>query len=291
MIKTLALTALALLAFAANSLLARAGLIDPNMGPKEFTFIRLASGALMLAMILNLMKAKTSQPSNHHSGLISGSWWGAAMLLLYALMFSLAYVTLDTGFGALCLFTSVQLTILAIAAIRKNLAITELIGAAIAFTGFIYLVLPALGTPDRNGIIMMAISGIGWGFYTLLGRGITNPLKLTSENFTRASLLALPLLLFIIPSPSLSAKGILFAVLSGAITSGCGYAIWYAVVPRLSTAMSAVSQLLVPPLAALMGWAALGETLTLRLMIATLIILSGLYIVTLKPLKWPKQQQ
>ena len=279
MMRTLILTIIALIAFAANSLLARAGLIDPNMGPKEFTLIRLLSGAIMLAIIILLTrKTDTSQAS-------SGSWWGAAMLLLYALMFSLAYVTLDTGFGALCLFTSVQLTILGVAAARNNLGFIEVIGALIAFAGFIYLVLPALGTPSRAGIFMMALSGIGWGVYTLLGRGAKNPLQLTAGNFLRASLLALPLLILIIPAPALSKQGILLAALSGAITSGCGYAVWYAVVPRLSTAISGVCQLLVPPLAALMGWAILGEDLTLRLMIATLIILSGLYIVSLKPSK------
>ena len=276
--RTLILTIIALIAFAANSLLARAGLIDPNMGPKEFTLIRLISGAVMLAVILYFSRKKTTSTQTS-----SGSWWGTAMLLLYALMFSLAYVTLDTGFGALCLFTSVQLTILGVAAARKNLGMIEFIGAAIAFAGFVYLVLPALGTPSRTGIFMMALSGIGWGVYTLLGRGAQNPLALTSGNFLRASLLALPLIILIMPQPTLSLQGIMLAMISGAITSGCGYAVWYAVLPRLSTAISGVCQLMVPPIAALMGWAVLGEALTLRLIIATLIILGGLYIVSLKP--------
>ena len=276
--RTLILTIIALIAFAANSLLARAGLIDHNMGPKEFTLIRLISGAVMLAVILYFSRKKTTSTQTS-----SGSWWGAAMLLLYALMFSLAYVTLDTGFGALCLFTSVQLTILGVAAARKNLGLIEFIGAAIAFAGFVYLVLPALGTPSRTGIFMMALSGIGWGVYTLLGRGAQNPLALTSGNFLRASLHALPLIILIMPQPTLSLQGIMLAMISGAITSGCGYAVWYAVLPRLSTAISGVCQLMVPPIAALMGWAVLGEALTLRLIIATLIILGGLYIVSLKP--------
>lgn len=278
------LTALALLAFAANSLLARAGLIDPNMGPKEFTLIRLISGALMLALILKIGPNKDAQNKSGQKGSWQkGSWMGAAMLLLYALMFSLAYVTLDTGLGALCLFTSVQLTILGVAAFRKNLGAVEFIGAAIAFAGFTYLVLPNLGTPAWSGILMMALSGIGWGAYTLLGRGTVDPLKLTAGNFMRAALLSLPLLILVLPRPDLSQNGILLAAASGAITSGCGYAIWYAVVPRLSTAISGVCQLLVPPIAALMGWAILREALTLRLMIATLIIIGGLYIVSLAP--------
>ncbi|MEP6343056.1 MAG: DMT family transporter [Maricaulaceae bacterium] len=281
MIKTLSLTALALIAFAANSLLARAGLIDPDMGPKEFTLIRLISGAIMLMLLIQLTH-RTKKDTNERAGQ-RGSWWGAAALLVYALMFSLAYVTLDTGFGALCLFTSVQLTILGVAAIQKNIKLAEIIGALIAFAGFIYLVIPTLGTPNRIGIFMMALSGIAWGLYTVLGRGATQPLLLTSGNFIRASFLAAPLLIFILPHPDLSAYGVGLAIISGALTSGCGYAIWYAVLPRLSTAISGVSQLLVPPIAAFMGWVVLGENLSLRLLIATAIILLGLYIVVLKP--------
>lgn len=280
MIKTLCLTSLALLAFAANSLLARAGLIDPHMGPEEFTLIRLISGALTLMLIVAISRQKGTPDKKTKK---QGSWWGAAALLLYALMFSLAYVTLDTGFGALCLFTSVQLTILGISAVQKNIQRAETIGALIAFAGFIYLVLPTLGTPNRIGIFMMTLSGIGWGLYTLMGRTATQPLQLTARNFGRASLLAVPLFIFIFPSPDISPYGVGLAILSGAITSGCGYAIWYAVLPRLSAAFSGVSQLLVPPIAALMGWAVLGEVLTLRLFVATLIILLGLYIVILKP--------
>jgi len=275
--KLFSLTSLALIAFAANSLLARAGLINPDMGPKEFTLIRLISGAVMLAVLLRFRSPESAAAKTNNS------WWGAAMLLLYAMMFSLAYVTLDTGLGALCLFTMVQLTILGVAAFKKNLSALEALGALIAFGGFIYLILPSLGGAGGIGILMMALSGIGWGVYTLLGRGAKAPLALTAQNFTRTALLALPLLIFIIPSPALSPAGIGFAVISGAVTSGGGYAVWYAALPQLRTAIAGVSQLLVPPLAALMGWAVLGEALTLRLLIATLIILGGLTIVTLKP--------
>ena len=229
----------------------------------------------MLALILRLKPAETRPQSR--------SWWGAAMLLLYALMFSLAYVSLDTGLGALCLFTAVQLTILGVAAVRKTLSSLEALGALIAFFGFIYLIFPSLGTAGSGGIIMMALSGIGWGVYTLLGRGAKAPLALTADNFIRASALALPLLIFVITAPELSPQGIAYAVISGAVTSGCGYAIWYAALPQLRTSVASVCQLLVPPLAALMGWSVLGEVLTLRLLIATLIILGGLMIVTLKP--------
>ena len=268
MLRIICLTVLALLAFAANSLLARTGLLTQDMGPFEFTLIRLVSGAAMLLVLM----AITRQSS-------TGTWAGGAMLLLYALMFSLAYVTLETGTGALCLFASVQLTILGVSGVKGELNRIEILGAVIAFIGFTYLVLPALGTPDWRGIILMVLSGMGWGFYTLIGRSAENPLALTSGNFIRASFMALPLLMFILPSPELTQTGIALAVLSGAITSGCGYAIWYAVLPKISAALSAVSQLTVPPIAAVMGWLVLGEILGLRFILATAIIAAGLVLV------------
>ncbi len=275
-LRLIGLTSLALTAFAANSLLARAGLISPHMGPIEFTLIRLISGAVML-MILLALRLETRCKAK------AGSWWGATMLLLYALMFSFAYVSLDTGLGALCLFTAVQLTILGVAAYRKSLNLIEGFGAVLAFAGFVYLVWPQIGGSGGTAIFMMALSGIGWGGYTLLGRGAQAPLILTAQNFTRAALMALPLTGFILISPHISAQGVLYAVMSGAVTSGCGYAIWYAALPRLSRPIAGVCQLLVPPLAAFMGWAVLGEVLTPRLLVATLIILGGLMITTLKP--------
>jgi len=275
-LRLIGLTSLALIAFAANSLLARAGLISPNMGPIEFTLIRLISGALMLMLLLAL------RPETHDKTK-AGSWWGAAMLLLYALMFSFAYVSLDTGLGALCLFTAVQLTILGVAAYRKSLSLIESFGALLAFAGFVYLVWPQIGGSGGAAIFMMALSGIGWGGYTLLGRGAKAPLVLTARNFTRAAFMALPMGVFILASPHISVQGVIYAVISGAVTSGCGYAIWYAALPRLSRPIAGVCQLLVPPLAAFMGWAVLGEVLTLRLLLSTLIILGGLMIVTLKP--------
>lgn len=268
MLKLALLTALALLAFAANSLLARAGLLSPDMGPIEFTLIRLVAGAAMLALLLSF---KADRPS--------GSWISAAMLLLYALMFSLAYVVLDTGTGALCLFASVQLTILCTAAMKRDLNLAEIMGAIIAFGGFLFLVYPKLTSPDWSGVVLMTISGIGWGVYTLLGRSAQNPLALTGGNFLRAAMLAFPLIILVLPSPEINPYGVILAVISGAITSGIGYAIWYRALPHLSTALSGVSQLTVPPIAAAMGWLFLGEILGLRFVMATLIIVAGLSIV------------
>lgn len=248
------------------------------MGAMEFTLIRLFSGALMLAVLLALRRRPPLRPQT--------SWAGAAMLLLYALMFSLAYISLDTGFGALCLFAAVQLTILGLAAVKRSLSLIEALGAALAFAGFVWLVWPGLwagdaATANRAGIAGMSLAGIGWGSYTVLGRSARDPLALTSGNFWRASLLALPLLIFILPAPAVTLSGAGLAIMSGAITSGIGYAIWYAALPKLTPALSGASQLLVPPLAALMGWAVLGEVLTARLAIATAIIFAGLIIVML----------
>ena len=265
------LTALALIAFAANSLLARAALLSGEMSGLLFTVIRLVAGAIMLLILVQLTRKDTPKSA-------SGSWMGAFMLLLYALMFSLAYLQLETGLGALCLFASVQLTIMVCSIRSGELHVMDVIGAAIALAGLAILVWPNIGTPRLGGIFLMALSGLGWGLYTWLGRGKGDPLILTFQNFTRAGLLSLPLLALVFFTPDITTDGIILAIISGAVTSGMGYAVWYAVLPKLDAMMSGISQLLVPPLAALMGWAVLGEVLTLRFWIATAIILAGLLL-------------
>ena len=278
MIRTTLLTLSALIAFAANSLLTRAALTGGNIGPAEFSLIRLVSGALVIFLILSQQgKFKRSD----------GDWRSGAMLLLYAAAFSFAYVNLDTGTGALALFASVQMTMLGYQAKTKGLSLFEIIGAMIAFSGFVYLVLPAIGSPSVSGFVLMVLAGIGWGGYSLMGRGKSDPLARTGGNFWRASLLALPLLGLAIKdgqmngqmSAAINMQGVGLAVSCGAITSGLGYAIWYSALKDLSTSLAATGQLLVPPLAAIMGWAVLGESFSLRLAIATLVVLLGLYIV------------
>ena len=274
MIHTALLTLLALIAFAANSLLTRAALTGANIGPAEFSLIRLSSGALMIVLILS-QQGKFKRAD--------GDWLSGAMLLLYAAAFSFAYISLDTGTGALALFASVQMTMLGYQAKTKGLSRLEIIGAVIAFSGFVYLVIPAIGSPSVSGFVLMVFAGIGWGAYSLLGRGKNDPLARTGGNFWRASLLALPLLVLAFKdgemSTAINMQGIGLAVLCGAVTSGLGYAVWYSALKNLSTSLAATGQLLVPPLAAIMGWAVLGEALTLRLAIATLVVLLGLYIV------------
>jgi len=269
------LTAFALTAFAANSLLARAALGHGEAGAAEFTLLRLLSGAAVLIILLSL---KTRNIAS------AGNWCGAAMLLIYAAAFSFAYLRLDTGTGALALFTSVQLTMLGWAGFKTGLSKGELCGSALAFAGFIYLMLPALnietiGAASLGGFGLMAISGIGWGVYTILGHGSRDPLAQTTGNFWRAGLLALPLAVFIFPDPAISPRGAILAVTSGALTSAIGYAIWYAALPKLPSSLAAALQLLVPPGAALMGWGFLGETLSWRLAIALFMISSGIGLV------------
>jgi len=282
------LTLLTLSAFAANSLLARAALESGDMGPSEFTLIRLVSGALMLTILWHLSRHSPAQlaldpavdtPLARTFVARLKSWAGAGALCLYATLFSFAYLKLDTGTGALCLFASVQITILTYAGLNRDLSRQDAIGAAIAFSGFVYLVYPALGTPSALGFFFMTLSGIGWGIYTILGRRTTTPLGHTQTNFWRASLISLPLSLLIFPDPKLSSMGIGLALASGMFASGLGYAIWYSVLPHLKSSLAASLQLLVPPLAAIMGWVVLGETLSLRFWLALAIIIGGLWIV------------
>ncbi|MEM9738434.1 MAG: DMT family transporter [Pseudomonadota bacterium] len=276
MLRLTLVTTFALFAFAANSLFARMALGSGDTGPVAFTLIRLWSGAAALYAILAISKGSNeTEPSQ--------GWAGAMALFLYALMFSVAYVSLDTGTGALALFATVQLTILGAAAWQGRLARVEVFGAILAFAGFTYLVWPTLGTPSIFGVAAMVLSGVGWGVYTLLGRGAGAPLPLTARNFFRASLVATPLMAAIYLNPSVTLSGAVFAALSGALTSGCGYAIWYSVIPRLSPAVTGVCQLLVPPLAAIMGWVALGEPMGREVLIATILILGGVLVVILGP--------
>jgi len=275
------LTFLTLTAFAANSLLARAALASGQMGAAEFSLIRLISGAVILTGLISLKGgADQSHQYSQTPKNLSYIWGGATALCLYAVFFSFAYLELNTGTGALCLFAAVQLTIIGYAGWKKELGRRDIIGSLIAFTGFVILIGPSIGTPSAQGFILMSISGIAWGVYTLLGRKASAPLLHTQQNFIKASLLALPLMVLILPESQITTQGIALAIGSGALASGVGYAIWYSVLPHLKASLAASLQLLVPILAAFMGRLFLGETLSLRFWISLIIILGGLWIVT-----------
>lgn len=260
------LTALAMLAFAANSVLARLAFATAGAEPLSYTGIRLAAGALTLAMLLAARSKFT----------IAGSWRGAASLFGYAIFFSIAYVLLGAGTGALILFASVQIGILGWAIYRGDRpSAPEWAGLAIALCGLVYLVSPGLVAPSPLGAGLMLVAGLCWAAYTLIGRGSASPLTDTAGNFLRAGPLALVLIACaaIVHPPTLGAA--FYAILSGAVASGLGYAVWYAVLPQLSRTRAAIIQLSVPAIAAAGGVALIGEPLTPRLGIAGLAIIGG----------------
>ncbi|WP_422138144.1 DMT family transporter [Endozoicomonas sp. ALC020] len=199
------------------------------------------------------------------------------MLFLYAIAFSFAYLSLNTGTGALILFASVQITIIVAELVTgKKLLPVEWLGAFIAFLGFVYLVIPGLSTPSLTGFILMTVSGVAWGFYTLAGRGSQNPLGDTTYNFVRTLPFVLILGLVSIQDSRLSTEGVILAVVSGGVTSGIGYMIWYIALAGLSGTQSAVVQLLVPVIAAIGGVLFTNETLSMRLVLSSLMILGGI---------------
>ena len=266
-------TAFALLCFAFNSILCRLALKTNEIDAPSFTLIRLVSGAVVLLIIVAL----TDKTEGKFKG---GNWLSAFCLFLYAICFSFAYLGLTTATGALILFGSVQLTIIIAALFSgERPQIFEWLGLVFAFGGLIYLVFPGLESPPVLSSILMSAAGIAWGFYSLRGKGTTNPLADTSGNFLRSLpfvvLIALPFLAQI----HLSAKGVLLAVLSGAIASGLGYSVWYAALKFHSSIRVAVLQLSVPAIAAVGGVIFLAESVSMRLITASCAILGGIALV------------
>lgn len=272
---TIVLTGLALIAFAANSVLCRLALGEQAIDASSFTVIRLLSGAVVLLAILRVNNNKTATQAK-------GSWSSSLMLFLYALTFSFAYITLDTGTGALILFGSVQITMILLSIISgQRLHTAEWVGVSLSFVGFVYLILPGVTTPSINGFMLMAVAGVSWGIYTLKGRNSANPLMDTAYNFLRTIPFVTILAVLAIKQVHYSPFGILYAVLSGAIASGIGYAIWYRALAGLSTTQAAVVQLLVPVIAAFGGVVFVSEAVTLRLIISAILVLGGIFIVVL----------
>jgi drug/metabolite transporter (DMT)-like permease len=282
-------TLIALVAFAANSVLCRMALSTQQtpalIDPSSFTAIRLAAGALVLGllMLLRNTKAGTSRPTSR------GSMFAAALLFIYAVTFSYAYVLLDTATGALILFAAVQISMMLISYFQgQRLTLLEWIGALLAFSGFAYLVLPGVSAPSMTGLVLMAISGCAWGGYTLLGKKSVNPLFDTGYNFIRSLPLVAVMILVVWLLPQLtsapqatvlSAKGILLAVLSGAIASGIGYALWYQALRGLTSTHAAVLQLTVPVIAAVGGILFLDEMISFHLGVSAGIIFVGIALV------------
>ncbi len=202
------------------------------------------------------------------------------MLFLYAVTFSYAYLELDTGTGALILFGSVQTTIVGVSIVRGNkLLWIEWVGLAISFAGLVYLLLPGVSAPSMLGFVLMSIAGAAWGFYTLLGRGSDNPLADTAYNFFRSMPLTLVILITAFGNFHITTTGAMLAIMSGAITSGLGYTVWYTALKNITATQAAVSQLAVPVIAALGGVIFMAELITLRLTVAAVMILGGIFMV------------
>lgn len=275
LLKIIILTSLALIAFAANSVLCRLALGENAIDASNFTVIRLLSGVIVLLAIIKLRRNKTGSPTK-------GSWLASFMLFLYAITFSFAYITLDTGTGALILFGSVQITMILLSLLSgTRLHSTEWAGVAVAFTGFVYLILPGVTTPSAIGFLLMTMAGIAWGIYTLMGRDSKSPLMDTAYNFFRTVPVVVILALVAMKNANFSSEGILLAAISGGITSGIGYTIWYIALGGLSATQAAVLQLLVPVIAALGGIIFVSEIVTVRLMVSAAMILGGILLVVL----------
>jgi drug/metabolite transporter (DMT)-like permease len=275
-VRIVLLTALAMLAFAGNSLLCRIALRDTAIDAASFTAIRIVSGALVLAILL---RTRGVRP------MAGGSWLAALMLFSYAAFFSFAYRELSAATGALLLFGAVQMTMMGFALFSgERLGAAKLGGLALALGGLVALLLPGLAAPPLAEAAFMVAAGASWGVYSILGKRLGDPTAATGGNFMRAVPFAAALALGAAShSPTTlgtDLHGALYAVLSGAITSGLGYALWYAALPALTATSAAIIQLSVPALAALGGALLLAEPVTTRLLIASVAILGGIALST-----------
>lgn len=274
-LKTYLYTFAALIAFAANSVLCRLALKDGAIDPAGFTNLRLISGALTFIVLQALFSGRNQKLNNRKS-----AYFSALMLFIYAVAFSFAYITLDTGTGALILFGAVQLTMIITSWVRgKRLGSWEGLGITISFSGLIYLVYPTLSTPNVLGAVLMAISGAAWGFYTLAGKQASDPFLATAMNFKLTLPLVVILALVTLPNLTITLQGAIFAVLSGSLASALGYTIWYQALRGLQTSEAAVMQLSVPILAAVGGILFVSEPITSQFLIASILVLGGIAVV------------
>lgn len=280
--RVLLLTLFAMLSFAGNSVLCRLAFRQTAIDPASFTAIRLLSGALMLALLVHFRRRSADDASDGGNHRIGGNWPSACALFAYAGGFSFAYTNLPTGTGALLLFGAVQATmILAGLWSGERLSARQASGLLLALTGLVAVMLPGLSAPPLGGALLMLSAGVAWGIYSLRGRGVADPAAATAGNFLRAAPLAVLLSAALLAQQQLDRWGILYAVLSGAIASGIGYAVWYTALRGLTATRAAVVQLSVPVIAALAGLLFLQEPITLLLMLASAAILGGIAMVVL----------
>lgn len=271
-IRIIVLTSLAMTAFAGNSLLCRVALKHTTIDAASFTAIRLISGALMLWLVVRM---------RHGAG--AGNWLSAFALFAYAAGFSFAYVSLPAAIGALLLFGAVQATMISHGIwTGERFRRLQLVGLILAFAGLVGLLLPGLSAPPLYGSILMLAAGVAWGIYSLRGKGAGDPTSVTAGNFLRAVPFSAGLSIVVFSSTSIDIAGFWYAVLSGALASGLGYAVWYTALPALKATKAATVQLSVPVIAAVGGIVFLGEPISLRLVLATLAILGGIALVIME---------
>jgi drug/metabolite transporter (DMT)-like permease len=287
-----------MIAFASNSLLCRTALKESSIDPATFTFARIFSGALALWLVMSVRKMLTvnttatplvdsfsnSAPVTRRSSLRYGNWISAVALFAYAAGFSFAYTSLSAGTGALLLFGAVQVTMI-LWGLREGerLNTIQIVGFIVAVAGLVMLVFPGLSAPPLIGSILMLGAGVAWGIYSLRGKGERNPASVTTGNFVRAVPFAAALSIIFAPWANYNLAGINYAAISGAVTSGLGYVIWYSALPGLKAASAAIVQLSVPVLAATGGILLLGEPITVRCMLASVAVLGGIALVVATP--------
>jgi drug/metabolite transporter (DMT)-like permease len=270
--KPFLLTALAMLAFAANSVLCRMALGEQLIDAASFTSIRLVSGATFLVIIL---LSRNASLKSHRI-----DFKASIALFLYAVCFSFAYLELNTGTGALILFGMVQITIIVFGLLHGDRpGILAWTGIALACGGLVYLVFPGVSAPSASGTVLMGTAGLAWGMYTIRGKGVIDPIAATTWNFLATLPLTLLVSAIFLSAAQLQLPGILLAILSGVLASGAGYVIWYAALPYLKPSSAAAVQLSVPMIAAFGGVIFMAEPLTQRLIIASVAILGGLALV------------
>jgi drug/metabolite transporter (DMT)-like permease len=264
-------TSLALIGFAANSILCRLALRTTAIDPASFTLIRLIAGAVTLVLLVRLSSRTTP---------LLGGWRSSAALFVYAAFFSLAYVQLAAGTGALLLFGAVQATMLTVGVLRgERLSPLQFSGLLAAYVGLVVLSWPGVAAPPLLAASMMISAGVAWGIYSLRAKGAGDPLAVTAGNFVRTLPMALLLLPWTGSSLTLDRWGVLYAVMSGAFASGCGYAVWYTALRSLRATVAATVQLTVPVITALAGVVLLREAISLRLFACGLLILGGVGLV------------
>lgn len=275
LLRTACLTLVTMIAFAGNSVLCRMALKHTTIDAATFTSIRLVSGAVVLGLIVRFAGAGRTG---------AGNWWSALALFVYAAGFSLAYVSLSAATGALLLFGSVQATMIGRGIWQgERLARWQWLGLVLALAGLVGLMLPGLAAPPLLGAALMVLAGAAWGVYSLRGKGAGDPTLVTAGNFWRAAVLALALSAVMqvsaVLDASWDAEGLVYAVASGAVTSGLGYALWYSVLPALKATQAATIQLSVPVIAALGGVVLLGEVMNEQFVLASVATLGGIALV------------